>query len=155
MLVEDAAFLSVAEITAELRTTQHEPDRSAARHLGGRGASVVTRLPGLLRLMYWLLGHTSAGRRRSGTVSVSAVGMFGAGGGFGIGAPTVLTLNVVVGGISEKPRVIDGAVAIREILDLTVTVDHNLVDGAPAARFAADLTELIESGAALDPDVSV
>ena len=37
----------------------------------------------------------------------------------------------------------------REVLDLTVTVDHNVVDGAPAARFAATLRELIETGRVL------
>ncbi len=34
---------------------------------------------------------------------------------------------------------------IRDILDLTVTLDHNVVDGAPAARFGAELRRLIES----------
>jgi pyruvate/2-oxoglutarate dehydrogenase complex dihydrolipoamide acyltransferase (E2) component len=30
-----------------------------------------------------------------------------------------------------------------------VTIDHNIVDGAPAARFGAELRELIESAAVL------
>ena len=40
---------------------------------------------------------------------------------------------------------------VREYLCLTLTLDHDLIDGAPAARFARRLTELIESGAGL-PD---
>ena len=28
---------------------------------------------------------------------------------------------------------------VRDVLDLTVTIDHNVVDGAPATRFGADL----------------
>jgi pyruvate/2-oxoglutarate dehydrogenase complex dihydrolipoamide acyltransferase (E2) component len=34
----------------------------------------------------------------------------------------------------------------REILNLTVMFDHDIVDGAPAARFMRRLVELIESG---------
>jgi len=35
------------------------------------------------------------------------------------------------------------------VLDLTVTADHYLIDGAPAARFIADLRRTIESAQAL------
>jgi pyruvate/2-oxoglutarate dehydrogenase complex dihydrolipoamide acyltransferase (E2) component len=76
---------------------------------------------------------------------VTSVGMFGGGGGFGIGFPTPIALGLVVGGVSPRPRAVDGEVEIRDVLDLTVSVDHNVVDGAPAARFAADLRRLIES----------
>ena len=40
---------------------------------------------------------------------------------------------ITVGGIATKPRYVDGALHAREILDLTVSVDHAVVDGAPAA----------------------
>ncbi len=53
---------------------------------------------------------------------------------------------VTVGGIGEKQAVVDGHSAVREYLSLTISVDHDIVDGAPAARFARRLTELIESG---------
>jgi pyruvate/2-oxoglutarate dehydrogenase complex dihydrolipoamide acyltransferase (E2) component len=33
----------------------------------------------------------------------------------------------------------------REILNLTVAFDHDVVDGAPAARFVERLVDLIES----------
>ena len=37
------------------------------------------------------------------------------------------------------------------MLDLTVAVDHNVVDRAPATRFAAELRNLVESAAVLAP----
>ena len=37
-------------------------------------------------------------------------------------------------------------IELREYLSLTVSVDHDLIDGAPAARFAEHLKELIEDG---------
>ena len=33
---------------------------------------------------------------------------------------------------------------VRDVLDLTVTIDHNVVDGAPATRFGADLRRRME-----------
>lgn len=44
-----------------------------------------------------------------------------------------------------------GQVALRDVLDLTVAIDHNVVDGAPAARFGAGFRELLESAAVLSP----
>ena len=39
-----------------------------------------------------------------------------------------------------------GRIEPREILNLTVAFDHDVVDGAPAARFVRRLLEVIESG---------
>ncbi|MBC7250459.1 MAG: 2-oxo acid dehydrogenase subunit E2 [Anaerolineae bacterium] len=86
----------------------------------------------------------------SGTVVVTAVGMFGKGhSGWGI-ATTPVSLSLVVGSIAWKPAVIEGRIEPREILNLTVMFDHDVVDGAPATRFTRRLVELIESGYGLD-----
>ena len=76
---------------------------------------------------------------------VTAVGMFGQGGGWGITMPN-FTLTVTLGGIAEKPGVVEGRIEIREYLDMTVSVDHDIVDGAPAARFVNQLRGLVERG---------
>ena len=84
-------------------------------------------------------------KRVEGTVIVTAVGMFG--GGIGWGIPlTNYTLGVALGGITEKPGVVEGRVEIRDYLSMTITVDHDIIDGAPLARFIARLRELIENG---------
>ncbi len=41
-------------------------------------------------------------------------------------------------------------IAIREYLSLTISLNHDLIDGAPAARFTQRLKDLIESGYGLD-----
>ncbi len=56
------------------------------------------------------------------------------------------TAHIDSGGIGEKQVMGDGHTAVREYLSLTISVDHDIVDGAPAARFARRLKELIESG---------
>jgi pyruvate/2-oxoglutarate dehydrogenase complex dihydrolipoamide acyltransferase (E2) component len=87
---------------------------------------------------------------KSGTVGITSVGMFGKGqGGWGI-ATAVHGLSLIVGSTAWKPAVVDGHIVPREILCLTVTFDHDVVDGAPAARFTRRLVELIESGYGLE-----
>lgn len=88
-------------------------------------------------------------KKAVGTVGITAVGMFGEGAGWGIPIPTP-ALMVTVGGIGEKPGAVDGQIALREYLNLTISFDHELVDGAPAARFTKRLKQLIESGYGLD-----
>lgn len=88
-------------------------------------------------------------RAISGTVAISSVGMFGGGPGHGIGFPTVLSLSVLVGGRTKRPVADGDNVVVGEVLDLTVTFDHNIVDGAPAARFVADLREMLTTAEAL------
>ena len=85
-----------------------------------------------------------------GTVALTSVGMFGGDhSGWGISA-TPQPLGLVVGGISWKPAVVEGRIEPREILNLTVTFDHDIIDGGPAARFVRRLVELIESGYGLN-----
>jgi pyruvate/2-oxoglutarate dehydrogenase complex dihydrolipoamide acyltransferase (E2) component len=99
--------------------------------------------------MYTVAGRSVRVRQRAGTVSVTAIGMFAAGGGFAIAPLALMSLQVVVGGISERPVAVDDRVVIRKVLDLTVSVDHNVVDGGPAARFGAELRRQIETAAVL------
>jgi pyruvate/2-oxoglutarate dehydrogenase complex dihydrolipoamide acyltransferase (E2) component len=85
-----------------------------------------------------------------GTVALTSVGLFGGGhSGWGL-SPTFHSLGLVVGSIAWKPGVVDGRIEPREILNLTVSFDHDIVDGAPATRFVRRLVELIESGDGLD-----
>jgi pyruvate dehydrogenase E2 component (dihydrolipoamide acetyltransferase) len=56
--------------------------------------------------------------------------------------PQVAILGL--GRIHPGPAVVEGALTVRQLLTLSLTVDHRLVDGAPAARFLADVARLIE-----------
>jgi pyruvate/2-oxoglutarate dehydrogenase complex dihydrolipoamide acyltransferase (E2) component len=138
-----------AELSAELAGIKHSPASSPTMRLAGP-ARWFFRMPGLLRRagLRLLRRLPETQQRLSGTISVTSVGMFGRGGGWGI-ALQVHTLNVVVGGIAVRPGLVDGAVEPREMLHLTVSFDHDIVDGAPAARFTARLRELMEEAAGL------
>lgn len=148
-LVRDADLRDVADISTEIRRVKHDPSSSQSGRLLGRVTPIAARIPGAISVFYRLVARSVRMRRMAGTVAVTSVGMFAGGEGFGIGFPTVLTLSVLVGGLSERPRVVDGQVEVRHVLDLTITVDHNVADGAPAARFVADLRKLIETAEVL------
>jgi pyruvate/2-oxoglutarate dehydrogenase complex dihydrolipoamide acyltransferase (E2) component len=83
-----------------------------------------------------------------GTVMVTSLGMFGRGASWGIPVATH-TLNVAIGGIDSKVMMVDGRFENRERLCLTVSFDHDLIDGAPAARFIHRFRKLIEEGCGL------
>jgi pyruvate/2-oxoglutarate dehydrogenase complex dihydrolipoamide acyltransferase (E2) component len=85
-------------------------------------------------------------KKTMGTVGITSVGMFARGAGWGIPVPAPTALMLTVGGIGEREVVLQGRVAVREMLSLTISLDHNVVDGAPATRFTERLKELIEGG---------
>jgi len=98
------------------------------------------------RLMIWITERSPQVRKKyRGTVGITAVGMFGKGAGWGITLASH-SLVITVGGIGEKPGVVDGQITKRDYLSLTISFDHDIIDGAPAARFTARLKDLIESG---------
>jgi 2-oxoacid dehydrogenases acyltransferase (catalytic domain) len=126
-----------------------------AQAVKGMGLKVFPFLPSFLfRIGWWIfrrMGKTSpqVWTKYMGTVGITAVGMFGKGAGWGIPL-TGHTLYITLGGIGEKPGAVDGQIVIREYLSMTISFDHDIVDGAPAARFTRRLKELIESGYGLD-----
>jgi pyruvate/2-oxoglutarate dehydrogenase complex dihydrolipoamide acyltransferase (E2) component len=147
-VVRDADVRTVTDIGGELRRVKGDSRTDAGGRLLHTLAPAAGRLPGVLGLVYAVAGRSVAAHRFAGTVQVTAVGMFAGGGGFALAPPTLASLSVVVGGLSRRPRVVDEAVVARDVLDLTVTIDHNVVDGAPATRFGADLRRRME-----DPSV--
>jgi pyruvate dehydrogenase E2 component (dihydrolipoyllysine-residue acetyltransferase) len=53
----------------------------------------------------------------------------------------------VFGKIMEKPVVREGGIHVRSMLTLSLAIDHRLLDGAPAAKFLANIKELLENPA--------
>jgi pyruvate/2-oxoglutarate dehydrogenase complex dihydrolipoamide acyltransferase (E2) component len=149
-IIRAANRKSFRAIHAEIRAVQTKPVRSEQRSTALM--RLAPRMPAILRRVFYrlLLKSPQRLKRYSGTCSVTSVGMFGQGSGWGIGFLPMHTLGLTVGGIAPKPGVIEGRIEIREYLNLTITFDHDVVDGAPAARFAQRLKELLESGYGLD-----
>jgi pyruvate/2-oxoglutarate dehydrogenase complex dihydrolipoamide acyltransferase (E2) component len=155
-VIQGANRKTYRAIHDEIRRVQSEPVPHGRGIAGWFRSAMLLPWP-LSRLVIALLRFNS--RRdptiavsMGGTVALTSVGLFGGGhSGWGL-SPTCHPLGLVVGGIAWKPAVVDGRIEPREILSLTVTFDHDIVDGGPATRFVRRLVELIENGYGLDVD---
>lgn len=142
-IIQAANRKTFREIHDEIRAAQSEP--------AGSGEATFMRwflvLPWpVRRIFYWVvMRFPRLARRLTSSVLVTAVGMFGQGGGWGIPMPN-FPLTVTLGGIVQKPWVVEGRVEVRDILDVTLSFDHDIIDGAPAARFTQQFRELVEKG---------
>lgn len=141
---------SSSAISQTLQRAKHGPGEQH-RPAGLTGALV--RLPGPLRRTALRVAGTrpDIAATFGPAVGVTSIGMFAGGWGWAIPlAP--LTVIVTVGRIADRAVVRDGVVVVRPMLPLTVSFDHAVIDGAPAARFTRTLSSLIETGAALEED---
>jgi pyruvate/2-oxoglutarate dehydrogenase complex dihydrolipoamide acyltransferase (E2) component len=134
---------SIRALHEEMRAFQNEHQSSQE----SRFIEWFVRLPGFLRRMFLriLLMNPRLVKEYYGTVMVSSVGMFGTGSGWGLPVPNH-SLQLTLGGISEKPGVVEHRIEVRKYLSVTVSFDHDVIDGAPAARFMQRLKSLVESG---------
>jgi pyruvate/2-oxoglutarate dehydrogenase complex dihydrolipoamide acyltransferase (E2) component len=152
--LHDADIRSVPDLSGELHRVKTEPLAAPSARWAARYAPWATRIPRLIPIVYAVMARSISSRRHIGTVTVTSIGMFGAGAGYGLTPLTFMSLELIVGGTSQQPRVIDGHVQVRDVLNLTLAIDHDVVDGAPAARFAAELREIVETAAVLTGPVT-
>ncbi len=80
---------------------------------------------------------------KGGTFSITNYGVFGS--TYATPIPNYPEAAILgVGRIHDAPVVRDGAVVPRKIMELALTFDHRIMDGAQAASFMTDLRQLLE-----------
>ena len=146
--IGEADRKSCAEISARLHEAKEGPGRA---HRQSGLTALAWRLPGPLRRTAFRIAATRP--RVAATfgpaVGVTSLGMFSSGWGWAIPlAP--LTVIVTVGEVVDRPVVHDGRIVARPMLPLTLSFDHAVIDGAPAARFTATLRALVETAAVFE-----
>jgi pyruvate/2-oxoglutarate dehydrogenase complex dihydrolipoamide acyltransferase (E2) component len=149
-IIRGANHKSVREIHTEIRELQ---SKTLVETPWGRWLRWYALIPGFIRRFFFRIAERvpTVRKRSNGTVVITSVGMFGNVAGWGIPIAGH-TLCLTVGGIESKPVFHNGELQNREHLCLTVTFDHDIVDGAPAARFIQRLVTLVQAGAGLsDP----
>ncbi|MHB0963864.1 MAG: dihydrolipoamide acetyltransferase family protein [Gemmatimonadaceae bacterium] len=52
---------------------------------------------------------------------------------------------LAIGALEDTPVVVDGAVAVRKRMRVTMSCDHRVIDGAVGARFLLDLRRMLEN----------
>jgi pyruvate/2-oxoglutarate dehydrogenase complex dihydrolipoamide acyltransferase (E2) component len=141
---------SLLQIHEEIRGAQKE-DIHGASVLGQSNLNnkmkIYTSMPKFLRkvLIRNMLRDPVKKKQLMGTIIVTSVGMFAKVRGWAI-PTTAHPLCFAIGGISKKPGIIDEEIKIREYLTMTILFNHDVVDGAPAARFVSQLVDLMEVG---------
>jgi hypothetical protein len=131
-VVRDADLRDVPDISDELRAVKADLDATGTGRMLRRFGPAAARVPGLFPAMYAVMSrskrvhlfhrHRAGDRGRACSPAVPD---------FAIAPPTLASLVVVVGGLSRRPIAVDDQIVIHDVLDLTITIDHNVVDGAP------------------------
>ncbi len=144
--VRAADRLTPRQLHDRLRSAQQAQDS----RLGGlSGATWVRFVPSVLfKTMIRLASRSVRVARRYGVISVTSVGMFCTGVTWLVPL-SASTVAMAVGGIVKRPCSQNGEIVWHEHVCLTLSFDHDIVDGAPAARFCARLSEAIASGEVL------
>lgn len=88
-------------------------------------------------------GKTSPAELAGGTFSITNIGVFGIDAGTPILPPGQSGI-LAVGAVRTQPWEHNGEIALRQIMTLSVSFDHRLVDGAEGARFLKDVSDLLE-----------
>lgn len=150
LLIRKTNEKTLYQIHEEIRAAQKEEIDGASVLGGGQSKkkmSLYTALPKFLRRFFIkrILKDPLKVKELMGTIILTSVGMFGKAHGWPI-PTTAHPLAFAIGGITKKPGVINDEIEIREYLTMTILFNHDVVDGAPAARFVSQLVELIESG---------
>ncbi|WP_236790231.1 dihydrolipoamide acetyltransferase family protein [Amycolatopsis sp. GM8] len=87
-------------------------------------------------------GKTPPEAMLHGTITITNVGVFGVDTGTPIINPGEAAI-LAFGAIKDMPWVVDGALAVRKVLQLALSFDHRLVDGQQGSQFLADVGALL------------
>ncbi|HEV7564694.1 MAG TPA: dihydrolipoamide acetyltransferase family protein, partial [Microbacteriaceae bacterium] len=94
-------------------------------------------------------GRTNQEQLSGGTISITNVGVFGVDAGTPILNPGEAAI-LAVGAIRRRPWEHEGQIALRDVVTLSLSFDHRLVDGEQGSRFLADVGAILaEPGIAL------
>lgn len=142
IVLRDGVTLGIAAATERGLIVPNLPDAATLSLL--ELAAGIASLTELARA-----GRTPAERLRGSTFTITNVGVFGIDAGTPLLNPGEAGI-LAIGAAVRRPWEYRGEVALREVLTLSLSFDHRLVDGEQASRFLADVGALLaEPGLAL------
>jgi pyruvate dehydrogenase E2 component (dihydrolipoamide acetyltransferase) len=136
---EDVNIGIAVEVEAEgnlglLVPVVHQANRKSLTEISEESRSLIKRARA---------GKASYDDLSGGTFTITNLGMYGVETFVPIINPPE-TAILGVGAIIEKPLIIEGKVEARPSMRLTLSFDHRVVNGAPAARFMQRLKQILE-----------
>jgi len=150
IVIRDAANKTIEEIYQEINAAKRRHQQSGDTGKEDKWVlhmmKMLLILPRFIRILILKIfaNNPFTVKRMSGTTFITSVATFTS--GFVI--PYIggsRAVSFALGGIVKKPAVVDDDILIREFLSMTVIFNHDIVDGAPAARFVKYLKKVIEN----------
>ncbi len=147
-IIRKANEKSIEEITGEIREIQRKRLEGETQVIGEMDLLKRVALaapPSIQKFLWWLFGRNAFMKKKyTGTTAVTAVGMKGNFGGWLVVMGGHYTASAAIGGITKRVVMKEGEVEEREFLRFIISVDHDVIDGAPLARFSKRLVDLLE-----------
>lgn len=144
---------SIAELSRELATQGRQYRRESAFSVQTlRQISFFASLPRAAREAVYNVALLAPPLRRAADLYFTNIGISettsftGGRGGWGVPIYLPFSFSIMLGGLEERPRVFNGEIVARHCLDVTLTFDHFITDGAPATRLVPQLGAEFESG---------
>lgn len=153
VLIEKANQLDMESIDKLLNEAKEEvlaKNQTVLQKRSSRTETIYFLLPAFIRRLIWksMLKFPGFVFSKMGNVSITSLGMYGKINGWFIPI-SIHPLCFGIGSILKKPVVVDDQIEIREMMNMTVLLDHDIIDGANAARFINQLVKNIGNGAFL------
>lgn len=149
LVIEKVNEKSIEEITCEIEDAKNHEliEKDIILNKKSRTSErIYYRLPRFLRILFWrfMLSHPKTAYSKMGNVIVTSLGAVGKVNGWFI-HKSIHPLSFGIGSVLRKSVVIKDEIKIRDILNMTILIDHDAIDGAQMVRFINKLTENIES----------
>ena len=152
-VIRKADKKTLFEIQEEIEAAKSQKVEGEGDYVLGQGQNALgmklfVGLPQWLRLILMrllVLNHPQRVKDMMGTVMITTAGMIGHTRGW-IMPFGMHPLCLAFGSLNEQAAIYKGEIQKREILHLTVLIDHDVIDGVPAARFVDDLVKKLQAG---------
>jgi pyruvate/2-oxoglutarate dehydrogenase complex dihydrolipoamide acyltransferase (E2) component len=152
-VIRKADKKTLCEIQDEIESAKSQPVETEGNYVLGEeqsalGMKLFVWLPQWLRLLLMrllVLNHPQRVKEMMGTVMITTAGMIGHTRGW-IMPFGMHSLCFAFGSLNVQAAVYKGEIQKREILHLTILIDHDVIDGVPAARFVDDLVKKLQAG---------
>ena len=139
MIIEKAQTKSAREIGSEIEKGINQTYSDNMVVVGREtnlAESLYYYMPGFIRryIWKWMISMPNFAYKKMGNVSITSLGASGNYEGWFIHS-SIHPVAFGIGSVVKKPIVYQNAIQIRQILNMTVLLDHDLLDGAPMVRF--------------------
>lgn len=150
LVIEKANERTIESITKQIKDAKDQTlseNDIVLQNKSNKLERLYYSFPGFARRYFWryLLQHPHFAYSKMGNVAITSIGMVGKVNGWFIPI-SVHPICFGIGKIAKKPCVLDDKIEIREILNISVLMDHDVIDGAQMARFISKLADNIEKG---------